>query len=651
MSVTQYIGSRYVPLFADPIEWSSSNTYEPLTIVIHEGNSYTSKQAVPKGIDISNEAFWALTGNYNAQVELYRRETAAAKAAADDAQADADAAQAAADNAQSAADGAQADATAAQTDIDTLLPKANFSAVNTVKKYVDDTAANLRIRYYVRPEDYGAIGDGSADDAAAFAAMFGAMATQSANKCVHLANGATYKLGATVTINGANIEIAGNGATVESGGKTAFVISENSSGIYIHDINFSLSFTPDSDSPTNAAISVAGTSQTALYQASNIKIERCSFDGGVMGIAATSVMGIEIGHCEFGSFVYKPSDLAGGYGILTQSCVNVYIHDCNFTVGQYGRHCIYISVSQAKTENVESRNVIVDNCYMNYANLTLVSGRFYSPNISAINVRNVMEAMITNCVAVGGTACVSFTDVDGPIIATVDNCMTINSRYVSATASSGEARASFNLACSNTSDLIRLLNCKTVSPAASFLDASLAGGHVEYGFSDVAYQIVLNECEYLYIHDVKIIGAASLQYIGASTLHGKFERISGSGSYTYPRIVGNGTVDPDMYDTEAWTGIYLTGAGALRLPTKPHVPIAVAFDTATPDDLILTFAGFATRPFGLQFENTQPNAAKTFGFNYFDGNLEQNQVRVQMFDASGAKIVASANTHSCAISR
>lgn len=113
MAVTQYIGSRYVPLFADPIEWSASNTYEPLTIVIHEGNSYTSKQAVPKDIDISNEAFWALTGNYNAQVELYRRETALAKATADDAQAD----------------------------IDTLLPKADFSAENTVKKYVDDSVA------------------------------------------------------------------------------------------------------------------------------------------------------------------------------------------------------------------------------------------------------------------------------------------------------------------------------------------------------------------------------------------------------------------------------------------------------------------------------------------------------------------------------
>lgn len=69
-----YKGLRYVPVFADPIEWNSANSYEALTIVLHEGNSYTSKQAVPVGIDIANDTFWALTGNYNAQVEMYRKE-------------------------------------------------------------------------------------------------------------------------------------------------------------------------------------------------------------------------------------------------------------------------------------------------------------------------------------------------------------------------------------------------------------------------------------------------------------------------------------------------------------------------------------------------------------------------------------------------
>lgn len=76
MAVTQYIGARYVPLFADPIEWDSSKTYEPLTIVYSGGNSYTSRQFVPAGIPIDNDSYWALTGNYNAQIEQYRTEVA-----------------------------------------------------------------------------------------------------------------------------------------------------------------------------------------------------------------------------------------------------------------------------------------------------------------------------------------------------------------------------------------------------------------------------------------------------------------------------------------------------------------------------------------------------------------------------------------------
>lgn len=72
--VTQYVGARYVPLFANPAQWSSEREYEPLTIVLYQGNSFTSMQYVPVGIDITNEEFWAQTGNYNAQIEQYRQE-------------------------------------------------------------------------------------------------------------------------------------------------------------------------------------------------------------------------------------------------------------------------------------------------------------------------------------------------------------------------------------------------------------------------------------------------------------------------------------------------------------------------------------------------------------------------------------------------
>lgn len=81
MGVRQYVGARYVPIFGrtdeDSILWDNSKPYEPLTVVLYQGNSYTSRQYVPIGIDIHNEAFWANTGNYNAQVEQYRQEVRA----------------------------------------------------------------------------------------------------------------------------------------------------------------------------------------------------------------------------------------------------------------------------------------------------------------------------------------------------------------------------------------------------------------------------------------------------------------------------------------------------------------------------------------------------------------------------------------------
>ncbi len=74
----QYIGARYIPVFGRPgessIAWDNTAPYEPLTIVTYQGNSYTSRQYVPTGVDILNTAYWVETANYNSQVEAYRRE-------------------------------------------------------------------------------------------------------------------------------------------------------------------------------------------------------------------------------------------------------------------------------------------------------------------------------------------------------------------------------------------------------------------------------------------------------------------------------------------------------------------------------------------------------------------------------------------------
>ena len=153
MATTQYIGARYVPLFADPIEWDKTKQYEPLTIVTNNGNSYTSKQFVPTGIDITNEEFWVLTGNYNAQIEQYRKEVTAYDGRITTAQDTADSAKTSADSAKTSANAANAAVTAEQRRAEAkegeLLSKLNeetnraTSRETELDASIDETKAQL----------------------------------------------------------------------------------------------------------------------------------------------------------------------------------------------------------------------------------------------------------------------------------------------------------------------------------------------------------------------------------------------------------------------------------------------------------------------------------------------------------------------------
>ena len=64
MAINKYIGSRYVPLYIGVHDENKS--YEPLSIVSNEAKTktYTSKQAVPVGVSIDNEDYWAQSGYF-----------------------------------------------------------------------------------------------------------------------------------------------------------------------------------------------------------------------------------------------------------------------------------------------------------------------------------------------------------------------------------------------------------------------------------------------------------------------------------------------------------------------------------------------------------------------------------------------------------
>lgn len=136
MSVREYIGARYVPMFAEPLEWDSTKTYEPLTIVYYQGNSYTSRQYVPSGIVISNESYWALTGNYNAQIEQYRTEVATIQNNISDISDDID------------------DITSDISDISDIMPSSAFSSQNTIKNYIDGKTPPLNPDNFTGATDY-----------------------------------------------------------------------------------------------------------------------------------------------------------------------------------------------------------------------------------------------------------------------------------------------------------------------------------------------------------------------------------------------------------------------------------------------------------------------------------------------------------------
>ena len=73
MTTTTFKGARYITKFADPIEWDATRAYEAIESVQYNGFTYISKQPVPVGVQIDNEAFWLLWADPNAQMEQLRQ--------------------------------------------------------------------------------------------------------------------------------------------------------------------------------------------------------------------------------------------------------------------------------------------------------------------------------------------------------------------------------------------------------------------------------------------------------------------------------------------------------------------------------------------------------------------------------------------------
>lgn len=154
MTTTTFKGARYIVKFADPIEWDATRAYEAIESVQHEGFTYISKQPVPVGVQIDNEAFWLCWADPNAQMEQLRQ---LVEGYGDNI-----------DTLEDAVEGISTDVGNLQTDlgnevtnrenadnaIKALLPDTDFSSENTVKSAIDSTNEAINTETVNRIESF-----------------------------------------------------------------------------------------------------------------------------------------------------------------------------------------------------------------------------------------------------------------------------------------------------------------------------------------------------------------------------------------------------------------------------------------------------------------------------------------------------------------
>ena len=68
----KYVGNRCIPM---PMgNWDKNKEYENLSVVLaSNGDSYTSKKNVPKGIELSNTEYWAISSRFDAQLDVQKQ--------------------------------------------------------------------------------------------------------------------------------------------------------------------------------------------------------------------------------------------------------------------------------------------------------------------------------------------------------------------------------------------------------------------------------------------------------------------------------------------------------------------------------------------------------------------------------------------------
>lgn len=444
MAVTQYIGARYVPITANPIEWSNANAYEPLTIVTYQGNSYTSRQYVPVGIDITNDNYWALTGNYNAQVEQYRQEvlTFDNRIAANTTAIEGEiSARENADTAISAL--VTENTTAIENEISarenadatiSALVSANTTAIES-EISARENADTLISSYLVKNvKKYGAVGDGVTNDSSAIAAAI------AGGGVVYFPVG-TYLIKTGITLV-SNLKMIGYGAKIyidHDDAPATFEMaglgfSTDSSANTLHDCIIEGFEITGNASFKSVGITLRQNHSISSTVINRVFIRNCHIhDLGFRGINA---IGAASGDSPFGH---------GTPDITVEGCL---IHDCaGHTICNSGTsmkvfNCrVYNSGSECISVDNGCYKFWIDNCYFENARsgagcisidesntVFIANSLFNQPNHDRPAVRfnnssgNVNHAMMINCYMLGGTYALSMGGTNYFTQLVISNC-------------------------------------------------------------------------------------------------------------------------------------------------------------------------------------------------------------------------------------
>lgn len=198
-------------------------------------------------------------------------------------------------------------------------------------------------------KDFGAIGNGVADDTAAIQAAI----TAAGANITYLPAG-TYKLSASLTLSTANAILRGTGKAsilkATTGAFNVIVVGTAASGVIVEDLQVW-------GGATTNATTQYGVFSGPTTHANDCTIRRVTFSGPVGGTAVNNGVGwnadgnagglrLQVVDCEI---LYPIGVISGtGYGVLCVTCWNATIARNTFIggVGQ-GRHAVYLSVGSS----------------------------------------------------------------------------------------------------------------------------------------------------------------------------------------------------------------------------------------------------------------------------------------------------------------